>query len=259
MLKKLNIVNGIIQDKEIDGIPVVVNIIQGKGLRNVRTFILIKKLIGITNHNTGNANADDSDHAKWLQNVENADKLYVSPHICIDSDSITQLIPLNEVGYHAGDGKGDGNMKTIGVEICEDRELEKAEANAIKFNAAMLMTYPDLKIFKHQDWNGKYCPHIILKRNGWDKFVRDIKEASLGTVPKPKPTKPQIKPAVLKKGSKGDAVKLVQLALTRLGYPVTADGDFGALTEAAVIKLQKANKLTADGIVGPATQKVLDR
>lgn len=174
MIKKLTIKNGIIMDKDIDGIPVIIKIVQPKGKKNVRTMIPMTDPIGQTFHNTGNPNADDSDHAKWIQNVEDADKLYVSPHIFVDADSITQVIPLNEVGWHAGDGRGNGNMKTIGIEICEDREIPKAEANAIKLGAAMMMTIPNIKTYKHQDWNGKYCPHIILKRNGWGKFVNDI-------------------------------------------------------------------------------------
>lgn len=50
-------------------------------------------------------------------------------------------------------------------------------------------------------------------------------------------------------------VKLVQQVLNRLGYLplLTADGDFGAKTEAAVRWYQKRSKLTVDGIVGPMT------
>jgi hypothetical protein len=53
---------------------------------------------------------------------------------------------------------------------------------------------------------------------------------------------------LLKKGSKGENVKIVQ---TFLG--ITADGDFGPKTDAAVKAWQKDNGLTADGIVGPKT------
>lgn len=50
---------------------------------------------------------------------------------------------------------------------------------------------------------------------------------------------------VLKIGSKGDDVKLIQ---DKLG--VFADGDFGKITQKAVIDFQRANHLTVDGIVG---------
>ena len=59
---------------------------------------------------------------------------------------------------------------------------------------------------------------------------------------------------VLRKGAKGDGVKLMQEALG-----VTADGDFGPGTERALKAWQAANGLVADGIAGPATLgKLLD-
>lgn len=176
MIKALTIANGIIQNKEIDGIPVKLAIVQPRGARNVRTLIKMKKIIGITNHNTANTapTAGDEQHAKYLQNVENADTQYVSVHLFVDEDSITQCIPLDESCYHAGDGNGDGNRKTIGIEICENGDTAKTELNAQKLNAALLMTYPHLKIFKHQDWSGKFCPRVILGRGGWNDFKAGI-------------------------------------------------------------------------------------
>ena len=53
---------------------------------------------------------------------------------------------------------------------------------------------------------------------------------------------------VLKKGSRGDDVKVLQQFLG-----LTADGIFGSGTEASVKKWQKENGLSADGIVGPNT------
>ncbi len=53
---------------------------------------------------------------------------------------------------------------------------------------------------------------------------------------------------VLRKGSSGDGVKIMQEALG-----ITADGAFGPGTERALKEWQAANGLTADGIAGPAT------
>jgi murein DD-endopeptidase MepM/ murein hydrolase activator NlpD len=71
----------------------------------------------------------------------------------------------------------------------------------------------------------------------------------------PAPVKPvaptPVKPALngwLKVGSKGADVKWLQ---RRLG--ITADGQFGEKTKAAVVQFQKSKKLKADGIVGEVT------
>jgi putative chitinase len=59
---------------------------------------------------------------------------------------------------------------------------------------------------------------------------------------------------VLRKGCKGDGVKIMQKALG-----ITADGDFGPGTERALKAWQAANGLVADGVAGPATfAKLLD-
>ena len=62
--------------------------------------------------------------------------------------------------------------------------------------------------------------------------------------------------SVLKKGSKGETVKALQILLIGYGYPCGkygADGDFGSATESAVKSYQQYEKLGVDGIVGPAT------
>jgi hypothetical protein len=64
--------------------------------------------------------------------------------------------------------------------------------------------------------------------------------------------------SVLKKGMKGAEVKELQKLLTNKGYSTKGiDGLFGPATEAAVKKFQKAKKMKADGVVGPATKKAL--
>lgn len=58
-------------------------------------------------------------------------------------------------------------------------------------------------------------------------------------------------------GSTGFEVKKMQQALKALGYNVSADGSYGALTQMAVTQFQKRNGLTADGVAGSATLKLL--
>jgi putative chitinase len=76
-------------------------------------------------------------------------------------------------------------------------------------------------------------------------------QALTGTIPTRAPISAATT-ATLRRGSKGDAVKQMQ---QKLG--ITADGNFGPGTEAAVRKWQAANGLVADGIVGPKTLAAL--
>ena len=56
----------------------------------------------------------------------------------------------------------------------------------------------------------------------------------------------------------GDDVEAVQRALVKAGVAIDVDGIYGHLTEAAVRRFQQKNKLTPDGIVGPATRVALE-
>lgn len=63
---------------------------------------------------------------------------------------------------------------------------------------------------------------------------------------------------VLKKGSKGENVKILQKALFESGFnPGPLDGIFGDATLAAVTEFQKSSNLLADGIAGQKTQAAL--
>jgi peptidoglycan hydrolase-like protein with peptidoglycan-binding domain len=64
---------------------------------------------------------------------------------------------------------------------------------------------------------------------------------------------------LLKKGSKGDAVRQLQEALYTLGFdPKGIDGIFGANTEKAVKAFQRAVNITVDGICGEVTWNFID-
>ena len=63
----------------------------------------------------------------------------------------------------------------------------------------------------------------------------------------------------LRIGSTGSDVVQLQTKLNSIGYQVgPADGIFGWKTQSGVIAFQKANSLTADGIVGPITAGTLN-
>lgn len=66
------------------------------------------------------------------------------------------------------------------------------------------------------------------------------------------------KAMLLRFGSRGDMVSMVQHKLQMLGYyQGQVDGIFGPITEAAVKAFQAEHGLTPDGIVGPKTMAAL--
>jgi GH24 family phage-related lysozyme (muramidase) len=73
------------------------------------------------------------------------------------------------------------------------------------------------------------------------------------------PDTPSTAEVILKEGSRGEAVTLLQQKLQTAGFnPGPVDGVFGARTASAVQDFQQSRGLTADGIVGPQTWRALD-
>jgi hypothetical protein len=78
-------------------------------------------------------------------------------------------------------------------------------------------------------------------------------------VPKYDEEEPEHSPTVygpvstIRKGSKGDAVKALQIALNVWGSNLELDGDFGEKTRNALIGFQIVKGIEADGICGPQT------
>ncbi|WP_234449319.1 peptidoglycan recognition protein family protein, partial [Staphylococcus haemolyticus] len=110
----------------------------------------------------------------------------VSFHIAVDDKEAVQGIPLERNAWHAGDGNGNGNRKSIGVEICYslsggDRYY-KAEDNAAIVVAQLMKQYniPISKVRTHQSWSGKYCPHRMLAEGRWNSFIERVQNAYNG-------------------------------------------------------------------------------
>ncbi len=82
--------------------------------------------------------------------------------------------------------------------------------------------------------------------------------ASLPVPPSPPGAKAPAYPGtLLRQGSRGSTVRLVQQRLRDLGSPIIADGIFGPKTYQAVIAFQRQKHLVTDGIVGPRTWAAL--
>jgi len=132
----------------------------------------------ITVHNTAN-DASASNEIKYMITNNNQ----VSYHVAVDDKEVIQAIPFNRNTWHCGDGQGNGNRKSIGIEICYSKSggarYAAAEENAVQYIASLLKQYGwgIERVKKHQDWNGKYCPHRILSEGRWNSFLKRVEEA----------------------------------------------------------------------------------
>ena len=88
-------------------------------------------------------------------------------------------------------------------------------------------------------------------------FSDSAKPAPSSPTPAPTATPDPSTFTNLKKGSTGEAVQRLQAALASLGYTVNTDGTYTNATVTAVKQFQQQNGLSADGIAGPTTQKLL--
>jgi peptidoglycan hydrolase-like protein with peptidoglycan-binding domain len=64
---------------------------------------------------------------------------------------------------------------------------------------------------------------------------------------------------ILKRGSSGNEVRGLQDNLKKLGFAIDADGSFGERTHNSIITLQTIFGYDVDGMVGPATLKLVDQ
>lgn len=132
----------------------------------------------ITVHNTANDAPAENEILYMLTNGNQ-----VSYHVAVDDKNVIQAIPFNRNAWHCGDGQGNGNLESIGVEICYSKSggarYAVAEENAVQYIASLLKQYGwgIERVRKHQDWNGKYCPHRILDEGRWSSFLKRIENA----------------------------------------------------------------------------------
>ena len=169
-------------------------------------------------HNTAN-DASAKNEIAYMKRNDNQ----VSFHYAVDDKEVVQGIPEDRNAWHAGDGnKGEGNREGLAIEICYSKsggkKWEKAVDNAATFIAQKLKEkgWGVDKVTKHQDYNGKYCPHRILDEYGWDNFIKLI-DSKLNP---PKKTVEELAKEVLAgKWGNGSARKD---NLTKAGYDYSA-------------------------------------
>ena len=130
----------------------------------------------ITIHNTAN-DASARNEAKYM--ISNNKK--VSFHFVVDDKEVVQCVPLNRNAWHAGDGNGTGNRKSIGIEICYSKSggsrFTQAEINAAILTAQLLKErgWGIDRVKRHKDWSGKNCPHRTMSL-GWERWLNIVRK-----------------------------------------------------------------------------------
>jgi len=150
----------------------------------------------ITIHNTGNyaAGATAKMHADYQYTGSGGRE--ASWHYTVDADEVWQSFDDKRMCWHAGDGKGQGNASSIGIEICvhDKAGFPKACENAAKLTAQLLHKHGLTieQVVQHYDWSGKDCPAEL--RNGrwgvpWEYFIEVVRTAHryMALIPQPAP------------------------------------------------------------------------
>ncbi|MEK5175072.1 N-acetylmuramoyl-L-alanine amidase [Heyndrickxia sp. FSL W8-0496] len=182
----------------------------------------------ITIHETDNTNkgADAEAHSR-LQ--ANGNSRQASWHFTVDDKISYQSLPLNEAGWHAGDGNGPGNKTSIGIEICvnSDGDYKKAVENAAELTRSLMsqLNIPITNVVQHNHWSGKNCPRNLRsgsKGIGWNDFINLVKSDIKTEV-----AKANNKISFYTGGYSGDSLVKIHSFLIQKGYwfiPKRIDG-----------------------------------
>lgn len=148
----------------------------------------------LTVHQTGNtARGANADMHAWLQHRGYA---RASWHYQSDDHRIIQSFPTTVQTWHAGDGRGNGNLHSISWEICINRDgdylksLQVASEGIAKVLKQHNLKVSDLR--QHYDWSRKNCPaQIRASKDGvnWTQFKAMVQKAYDGKAVS-KPVKP---------------------------------------------------------------------
>lgn len=134
----------------------------------------------ITIHQTGNFSigANAKKHSQLLKNGFKS-----TWHITVDDTQAIQHFNYSTQCWHAGDGRGNGNTQSIGIELCVNSDGDyiqtlKNGADVVK-QLMKLYNIPIENVVQHNKWSGKNCPEQIrnCKNNVcWNDFINMIQQ-----------------------------------------------------------------------------------
>lgn len=169
------------------------------------------KIIGVTVHNTAwiTTAAGTTPAEQYTRATVNGNMKDVRVHYYVDNVYTWQNLPLSLSGWHAADGSGNGNRRTIAIECIMSSAYnstdKKSEDNCARLAAALLKKYGlDINhLYTHTHWLNvrdgksgtvdylnttrnpyKMCPAYILPH--WAEFKKKVQGyMSFATTPTP--------------------------------------------------------------------------
>jgi N-acetylmuramoyl-L-alanine amidase CwlA len=157
-------------------------------------LVLIPKRITV--HSPGNPGSTAKNEA---DNVCYNSTRQASFHYVVGEIDIYNVLPPNEIAWHAGDGNGKnkqgkydpetspGNCTSIGIEIIETGDRKKVLLNTVSLVQLLMKNYniPITEIYQHYHWTKKDCPRI-LRNNAyikeglnWDWFIKQLNNSDI--------------------------------------------------------------------------------
>lgn len=154
---------------------------------------------GIVMHYTATPGATAKNERDYFNGTCIAQKRYASAHYFVDKNEVRQIIPDNEVAYHAHDHSrcyisalGDNaNFTALGVEMCIEKD-GSLHPDTVRF-AKILVAYlcqkynlPTSRIYRHYDVTGKNCPAMwVTNPSQFTTFKSEVGAIIGGVSPAP--------------------------------------------------------------------------
>ena len=126
----------------------------------------------IVMHYTANPGATDEGHQIYFNSLQyqnpndTTPDRYASAHIFVDSNSATEIIPLDEIAYHAS----QANSYAIGIEMCQEKDgsfhpdMLKRVTKIVSELCLMYKLDPIHDVIRHYDVTGKLCPKLWVEK-----------------------------------------------------------------------------------------------
>lgn len=162
----------------------------------------------ITVHETANTDvgADAAMHERFTHTGGGPET--VSFHFVVDDHEAVQLLPCDEIGWHAGDGCDEypdgvghddiGCFASVAIETCvnSDGNWDQTLTNLAELIAMIAATDSRIdwgdghtkgnfsieRIAQHNAWSGKDCPHKIRATGEWNDLMHRV-DLAAGNVP----------------------------------------------------------------------------